>query len=287
MLTMLIVVALYTICSLNDKYAVSKAKLNGSQLTFLMAAGTIPFLAALLPFTDRNVTFSPLTLAFVLLMAASKYFEFYMSAKILEQMSAFELKAWLGISLFLSYFTDIIMQSQSISILKILCIAVTVGGLVLIARSGRQKVSYSKIVIPLIVYIAAKFGYGFVVKAGEGYISSTLMLFFALIILALVLIPKAKPLSIAAVSPEGKKGVVIVVLCKLPNALGLLGENAVAAESLTNYAFIQPMILIVILVLELLKKSTRPTGLNLAGSIICALGILGFQAAGIDAINFL
>ena len=113
------------------------------------------------------------------------------------------------------------------------------------------------------------------------------MLFFALIILALVLIPKAKPLSIAAVSPEGKRGVLIVVLCKLPNALGLLGENAVAAESLTNYAFIQPMILIVILVLELLKKSTRPTGLNLAGSIICALGILGFQAAGIGAINFL
>lgn len=287
MLTMLIVVALYTICSLNDKYAVSKAKLNGSQLTFLMAAGTIPFLAALLPFTEINVTLSPLTLVFVLLMAASKYFEFYMSAKILEQMSAFELKAWLGISLFLSYFTDIIMQSQSISILKILCIAVTVGGLVLIARSGRQKVSYSKIVIPLIVYIAAKFGYGFVVKAGEGYISSTFMLFFALIILALVLIPKAKPLSIAAVSPEGKRGVLIVVLCKLPNALGLLGENAVAAESLTNYAFIQPMILIVILVLELLKKSTRPTGLNLAGSIICALGILGFQAAGIGAINFL
>ncbi len=35
------VVAMYTICSLNDKYAVSKAKLNGSQLTFLMAAGTI------------------------------------------------------------------------------------------------------------------------------------------------------------------------------------------------------------------------------------------------------
>ena len=88
---MLIVVALYTICSLNDKYAVSKAKLNGSQLTFLMAAGTIPFLAALLPFTEINVTLSSLTLVFVLLMAASEYFEFYMSAKILEQMSAFEL----------------------------------------------------------------------------------------------------------------------------------------------------------------------------------------------------
>lgn len=70
-------------------------------------------------------------------------------------------------------------------------------------------------------------------------------------------------------------------MCKLPNALGLSGENAVAAQSLTNYAFIQPMILIVILILDFLKKSTRPTGLNLAGSIVCSLGILGFQIKGV------
>lgn len=281
MLTMLAVVALYTICSLNDKYAVSKAKLNGSQLTFLMAAGTIPFLALLLPFSDRTFTFSVPTLIFIILISASKYFEFSMSAKILAEMSVFELKAWLGLTLFMSYFTDIIMYSQSVSALKILCIIVTAAGLVMIAMSGRQKVNYSKIVIPLIIYISAKFGYGFVMKTAEKYISSTMTLFFALIILAVIMIPSAKPLSIAAESPEGKKGVIIVVLCKLPNALGLLGENAVAAQSLTNYAFIQPMILVVVLILDLLKKSARPTGWNLAGSVICVLGILGFQAVGI------
>lgn len=242
------VVALYTICSLNDKYAVSKAKFNGSQLTFLMAA--------------------------------CKYFEFSMSAKILQQMSVFELKAWLGLTLFMSYFTDIIMYDQKISALKILCILVTAAGLVMVAVSGRKKVDYLKIVIPLIVYIAVKFGYGFIMKAAEKHISSTMTLFFALIILAVVLIPSAKPLSIAAGSPEGKKGVFIVILCKLPNALGLLGENAVAARSLTNFSFIQPMILIVILMLDFMRKSTRPTGLNLAGSIVCVLGILGFQAVG-------
>lgn len=94
---MLSVVALYTICSLNDKYAVSKAKFNGSQLAFLMAVGTVPFLALLLPFFDR-------TFVFILLIAACKYFEFSMSAKILSEMSVFELKAWLGITLFMSYF---------------------------------------------------------------------------------------------------------------------------------------------------------------------------------------
>lgn len=281
MLTMIAVVALYTICSLNDKYAVSKAKFNGSQLTFLMAAGTIPFLALLLPFFDRTFTFSVPTLIFIILIAASKYLEFSMSAKILAEMSVFELKAWLGLTLFMSYFTDIIMYGQDISALKILCMVITAAGLVLIARSGRKKVNYSKIVIPLIIYISAKFGYGFVMKAAEKYISSTLTLFFALIILAAVLIPSAKPLSIAAESPEGKKGVFIVILCKLPNALGLLGENAVAAQSLTNYSFIQPMILMVVLALDLMRKNTRPTGSNLAGSVLCVIGILGFQAVGL------
>lgn len=278
MLTMLAVVALYTICSLNDKYAVSKAKLNGSQLTFLMAAGTLPFLALLLPFSDRTLTFSLPTFICVFLIAASKFLEFSMGAKILVEMSVFELKAWLGLTLFMSYATEIIMYSQDVSALKILCIAVTVAGLVMIARSGRRKVNYKKIAVALIVYIAAKFAYGFIMNTAKTYISSTLTVFFALIVLALVLIPSAKPLTIAAESPEGRKGVWIVVLCKLPNALGLLGENAVAAQSLTNYAFIQPMILMVVLILDLIKKNTRPTGWNLAGSLICVLGILGFQA---------
>ena len=280
MLLMLAVVGLYTICSLNDKYAVSKAKYNGSQLTFLMAAGTLPFLALTLPFSDLTFTFTIPTLIFILLTALSKYLEFDMSAKILEQMSVFELKAWLGLCLFASYFTDVIMYSSKLNLLKLLFIAVTLTGLILIAKSGKAKVNYRKIALPLVLYLAAKFGYGFIMKAAEEYISSTLTLFFALIILAAVLISSARPLKIATNSPEGKKGVLIVILCKLPNALGLLGENAVAAKSLTNYAFIQPMILVVIFFTALFNKNEKLSGWNLAGSIACVAGILGFQVAG-------
>lgn len=281
MLLMLAVVGLYTICSLNDKYAVSKAKYNGSQLTFLMAAGTVPFLLLTLPFSDRTLTFSVMTFAAIALIALSKYLEFAMSAKILEQMSAFELKAWVGLLLFVSYFTDVIKDGEGLNPLKLLCIAVTAVGLAMIAKSGKQAVNYKKIALPLILYLAARFGYGFVMQVAEGYISSTLTLLFALIILALVMLPSAKPLSIAQNSPEGMKGVAIVLLCKLPNAFGLLGENKVAEESLTNFSFIPPMILIVIFVLELFRKSTRPTGLNLVGSIACAAGVFGFQAVGL------
>lgn len=281
MILMLAVVGLYTICSLNDKYAVSKAKYNGSQLTFLMAAGTVPFLLLTLPFSDCTLTLNWLAPVFVLLIALSKYLEFDMSAKILEQMSAFELKAWLGILLFVSYFTDMILDSEALSIPKLLFIALTVTGLVLIAVSGRGHVDYKKIALPLVLYLGARFLYGIVVKFAEGIISTTLMLLFALIILAVVTAPAAKPLTIAANSPEGRKGVIIVLLCKLPNALGLLGENAVTAESLTNAAFISPMMLITIFIAGLFEKSTRPTGLNLVGSVVCIAGILGFQAVGL------
>ena len=280
MLLMLAVVGLYTITSLNDKYAVSKAKYNGSQLTFFMATGTVLFLLPLLPFADTTVTADWLAPVFVLLIALSKYLEFDMSAKILEYMSAFELKAWVGILLFVSYFTDVIIYSQTVSIVKLLFIALTMGGLVMIAVSGREKVNYRKIAVPMILYLAARFIYGFVMNAAEGIISSTMTLLFALIVLALVMLPSAKPWAVAKNSPEGIKGVIIVLLCKLPNALGLLGENAVASESLTNFAFIPPMILIVIFIVGLFSKSTRPTGLNLIGSIVCIVGILGFQVVG-------
>lgn len=50
----------------------------------------------------------------VLLVAMCKMLEFQMSARVLKQLSAFELKAWLGITLFASYFTDILSGLNSI-----------------------------------------------------------------------------------------------------------------------------------------------------------------------------
>lgn len=279
MILMLIVVALYTICSLNDKYAVSKAKYSGAQLTFMMSAGTVVFLIFALPFSDLKFTMSPLSFLFNALIALSKYLEFSMSAKILIDMSVFELKAWLGITLFLSYFTDVFMYNHEISIVKILFIVATIAGLVMIAASGRKRVNYKKIVLPLIFYLGAKFSYGFIMKSAETYISSTLTLFFALIVLAVLMLPLAKPWLIPKTSPEGKKGMLIILACKLPNTLGLLGENAVAAQSLTNYSFIQPMILIVVFISSFIGKArvNVPTKLGLIGSIAVIIGILGFQ----------
>lgn len=276
MALMLMVVLCYTICSLSDKYAVAKIKFNGNELTFLMAAATALFMTFTLPFVDTRVVWGIPAVVAILLLTASKMLEFQMSALILQDMSAFELKAWLGICLFMSYFTDILMKTQDFSWLRLGFIAVTVVGLVLIAQSGRKKIRYGKIVLPLIVYLVAKYGYGFVIAAAEPYISSTMCLYFALILLALILLPMAHPVRIFR---EKRNGGLFVVLTKIPNVAGLLGENAVIAVSLANYSFIQPMILVVLFFWGIARKEEEHDLLSVLGGIVCIIGIVGFQIA--------
>ena len=274
MLLMLMVVLCYTICSLSDKYAVARIKFNGNELTFLMAAATAVFMSFTLPFVDTHVVWGLPAVAAILLLTASKMLEFQMSALILRDMSAFELKAWLGICLFASYFTDIAMKTQVFSWVRLAFIAVTVVGLILIAQAGRKNIHYGKIILPLIVYLAAKYGYGFVIAAAEPYISSTMCLYFALILLALILLPVVHPVRIFK---EKRNGGLFVVLTKIPNVAGLLGENAVIAVSLANYSFIQPMILVVLFFWGIARKEEEHDLLSVLGGIVCIIGIVGFQ----------
>ena len=278
MLLMIAVVALYSITSLNDKYAVSKCKYTGSQLTFMMAAGTLFFLLFILPLSDTTFTVCPQSFLFIGLIALSKYLEFAMSAKILIDLSVFELKAWLGITLFISYFADVFIYGQDISLMKIFCIILTAAGLVLIAKESKKQVNYKKIAIPLVLYLSSRLIYGFVMRSAEGYISSTMTLFWALVILALLMLPSAKPHKMPKESPEGLKGMAIVLGCKLPNAVGLLLENRIAAESLTNFSFIHPMILVVMFVTGFFNRTEKYTKYSIAGGLCVIAGIFGFQA---------
>ena len=169
MFLLILVVVCYTICSLSDKYAVSTAKFNGDELGFLMAAATAVFMACCLPFLDRTITLSWQSFAAIGLLCLSKILEFKLSAIILDEISAFELKAWLGITLFMSYATDIFLGEKP-SVFKFLFIVLTVAGLVFIAKSGRTdsgNINYRRIVVPLVFYLLARYGYGIVVRASE------------------------------------------------------------------------------------------------------------------------
>lgn len=185
---MIITVICYTVCSLNDKYTVSKAKFNGNEFTFLMASATSFFMLFALPMSEIYFAFSWQSFLAVLLVVIIKWLEFQCSARVLTELSAFELKAWLGITLFFSYITDLMMGSKVLW-LKFLFIGITAVGLFFIAQAGRkEQVQYRKIILPLIVYLAVKFGYGVTVRLSKPYVNSTLLLFIGFIILTLILL---------------------------------------------------------------------------------------------------
>lgn len=271
---MLAVTACYTVTSLSDKYAASGAKFNGHEFTFLMCSSMAVFIGVTLPFQELYFEYSWRSPTAILLIAICKMLEFQMSTLVLRQLSAFELKAWLGITLFVSYLTDV-FYGAALSAARLLCISAAAVGLVFIARSGSResKVQYRQIILPLVLYLVSKFGYGLVIKSFTPYISSTMQLFPALALVALIMLPKAKPKEIFK---KNSKGAMKVVLARVPNAAGMIMENKVIAISLANYSFIQPMILITLFVIGLIRKESY-SKLNLIGSIICVIGVAAFQ----------
>lgn len=271
---MLAVTACYTICSLNDKYAAAKANLSGDEFTFLMCSSMSVFLALSLPFQNLSFSLTWQSFLAISLVAVCKMFEFRMSARVLKQLSAFELKAWLGITLFASYFTDILFGSE-LNIIKLICIFATAAGLVFIARSSNGGVNYKQIILPLVLYLVSKYGYGLIIRSFSPYASSTMQLLPAMVIISLIMLPRV---HIRELIKNNRSGVVKVVLARIPNTLGMLLENAIISISLANYSFIQPMILVTLFVIGLIRREKR-SRLNLIGSIICIVGIVAFQLA--------
>jgi drug/metabolite transporter (DMT)-like permease len=195
-----------------------------------------------------------------------------MSMIVMKALSAFELKAWLGVNLFVSYFTEVI-GGEPLRIARLGCIALTVIGLVLIVRSDKEeKTDYLKILLPLALYLFSKYGYSIVIKGFSPYISSTLQLLPALVMISLVLLFMVKP---AEIFRKSKKGALTVILTRIPNAAGTLLENAVIAISITSYSFIQPMIL-VSLFLIVFFRSKRRFSKEFVGSLVCIAGIALF-----------
>lgn len=271
---MLAVTACYTICSLNDKYAAAKANFSGDEFTFLMCSSMSVFLALSLPFQNLSFSLTWQSFLSVLLVVVCKMLEFQMSARVLKQLSAFELKAWLGITMFASYFTDILFGSE-LNIIKLICIFATAAGLVFIARSSKGGVNYKQIILPLVLYLVSKYGYGLIIRSFSPYASSTMQLLPAMVIISLIMLPRV---HIRELIKNNRSGVVKVVLARIPNTLGMLLENAVISISLANYSFIQPMILVTLFMIGLIRREKR-SRLNLIGSMICIVGIVAFQLA--------
>jgi hypothetical protein len=68
----------------------------------------------------------------------------------------------------------------------------------------------------------------------------------------------------------------IVFATRLPNIAGLLAENALIGISLTLYSFVQPLILVTLFFISVIKRE-KFTRKNLAGSLICIAAIFAFE----------
>lgn len=270
---MLAVTACYTATSLSDKYAVVKAKFSGNEFTFLLCASMSVFLTFSLPFQKIHYTISLQTAISIILVVILKLLEFQMSVCVLKYLSAFELKAWLGVTLFTSYITDVCMGAR-LTLSRMGCIVLTVAGLFFIVKSTKEcRVDYRKIWLPLFLYLCSKFLYGLVIRQSRSYISSGLQITIAMVLISMIVAPRVKLRQLFYRNPYAACR---VMLARIPNTAGMIFENMIIAVSLTDYSFIQPMILVSLFVIGVIQKEKR-TRLNLAGSVLCMIGIMFFQ----------
>ena len=125
----------------------------------------------------------------------------------------------------------------------------------------------------ILLYLAEKFSYGLLVNVSQAYISPTFSLLLAFLILTVLLAPRVQFVRLLK---EKTKGAGLVLAAKIPNTIGLVCENLTAAKSITNYSFIQPIILAALFVIQLIRRE-ETSKRNLAGGILCVAGILLFQ----------
>lgn len=292
---LLINVASYTICTLNDKKTVSRGGLSGSEFTFFISASTAVFMLPCLPFLHLRAALCPQTFGISALLVANKLCEFYTAAVCLSVLSAFEVKAWLGLAMFFSYGADCAVFGEAPSAAKLACLPFALAGLALIASgsgNGRKltRGELLRLIPAMALYIFAKFSYGLIMRAGEPYLSKNTGLFISMLaltaIMAAAIFPKRaeggllKRLYFANERPCDyavfKKMLLIVFLTRLPNIAGLLAENALIGMSLTLYSFVQPLILVTLFFITIAKRE-RFTAKNLLGSLMCVGAIAMFQ----------
>jgi hypothetical protein len=191
----------------------------------------------------------------------------------LTELSAFELKAWLGLGVFISYFYDVLFNGSAFSIVSLVLIFMTVTGLFLIANDDTKEVNYKRIALGLVGVVFAKSGYGIVIHRLKDTCSSTLAMCIAFSVICLGMLTFYHPVREFKQNPQaiGKLSAVRVI-----NTVGSLIENYVAQLSVVTYSLIQPSILIVMFLLNLLKRE-KTSVKGIVGGIVCIIGIVGLQ----------
>lgn len=108
MFGVLLAVACYTISSLGDKYISSKLKCSPAEFAFIVSFATMLWIGITLSLTGWGYQFNRRNGVILSLLVLWKLIELYTSALLLKTVSAYELKAWLGINIVCSYLYNVL-----------------------------------------------------------------------------------------------------------------------------------------------------------------------------------
>ncbi len=262
-------ITFYSLTAYGDKYISAKLKCTPEEYTFLVSLVTVFWLVLCLPFTGWRLGMNRFSFLLLACLVVWKVLEFYTTALLLKNSEPYELKAWLGINVILSYGINLWegkSRFQTGILLLALCLLFGIW-LILTDRKGAPGEMKKSIGVCL-VYILSKFMYGLQMGRMAQYGNSVSILILVLTAVALIQLPrlpKRKP-------PAGKE-MAGVVLSRLTNAAGLMTEAEAAAANIFFYTLIQPMQLFVLFAACLITG--RPMSRRKrAGSILCVAAVL-------------
>lgn len=130
MIWAVLTITFYSITAYGDKYISAKLKCTPEEYTFLVSLVTVFWLVLCLPFTGWQLGINRYSIFFLACLVIWKALEFYTTAVLLKHMEPYELKAWLGINVILSYGINLWEGKSSLQVsilLSALCLLTGIG----------------------------------------------------------------------------------------------------------------------------------------------------------------
>lgn len=271
MFGVLLAVACYTISSLGDKYISSKLKCSPAEFAFIVSFATMLWIGITLSLTGWGYQFNRRNGVILSLLVLWKLIELYTSALLLKTVSAYELKAWLGINIVCSYLYNVLCGIYQTDLRIIGCSAILLLGIIMIVRGRNLEqtmtAGFGKLCVLFLLFIISKLLYGLTMNQMTEDCKATSVLFLVMFFVALLQLPRIHVRELAK-----RKGIGGAALTRLPNAGGLIFEASVAMKSVFLFSMIQPVQLALLFAASLIQK--EPMGkMKFLGSLICIFSV--------------
>lgn len=266
MIWALLTVVFYSLTAYGDKYISSKLKCTPGEYTFLVSMLTVFWLLLCLPVTGWQMRFNRYSVLLLICLVVWKILEFYTTAMLLKHMEPYELRAWLGINVVLSYGINLLEGKSSFHIsILVLVICLLMGIYLILTAQAERKLTRS--IIVCLLYIASKFMYGLQMGYMVSYGNKATILILVLTMVAVIQLPRLSKRTL----PD-KKEMFGVVMSRLTNAAGLITEAEAATANIFFYTLVQPIQLFVLFIVCLItgKPMSRR---KQVGSVLCVVAV--------------